>query len=167
MDASRSLGFLMGLRRVLTTVCASLTVLVSGGYFVMGPAHADIYQWTDADGVVHFTNRSHGASSPGAKLYMKGGAAPSSHVDSSTDSRGRGFVPFAPQDIPHGVIKERMLFAGAIRAQNCVGICIIAVAPVASLTVVASVNRYTNEAASDERSQRLRMMIPVPHGSPL
>ena len=39
------------------------------------PAHADIYQWTDKDGVVHFTNRPDGRG----KLYLKGnGTGPGS-----------------------------------------------------------------------------------------
>lgn len=49
-------------------------------------AVADIYQWTDADGVVHFSNRSN--ASPGAKLYMRGG---------SSNAVSRADV-FAPQD---------------------------------------------------------------------
>lgn len=32
-------------------------------------ARADIYQWTDADGVVHFTNKT--SNDPRAKLYLK------------------------------------------------------------------------------------------------
>jgi len=32
-------------------------------------ASADIYQWTDADGVVHFTNRP--TNNPSAKVYLK------------------------------------------------------------------------------------------------
>ncbi len=36
-------------------------------------AHADIYQWVDADGVVHFTNKT--SSDPRAKLYLKAATA--------------------------------------------------------------------------------------------
>jgi soluble lytic murein transglycosylase-like protein len=53
-------------------------------------AGADIFQWTDADGVVHFTNRPSG--NPAAKVYMKG-AQPSP----ATAARA-GVAPFAPQD---------------------------------------------------------------------
>jgi hypothetical protein len=55
-------------------------------------AGADIYQWTDADGVVHFTNRPTG--NPAAKVYIKGpppGAATTAVVRP-------GVTPYAPQD---------------------------------------------------------------------
>jgi soluble lytic murein transglycosylase-like protein len=55
-------------------------------------AAADIYQWTDADGVVHFTNRP--TANPTAKVYMKG-AAPSVAAGNAVRP---GVTPFAPQD---------------------------------------------------------------------
>ena len=55
-------------------------------------AFADIYQYVDADGVVHFTNSKAGA--PGAKLYMK-----STTPQAAAPGVPRpGVVPFAPQD---------------------------------------------------------------------
>jgi soluble lytic murein transglycosylase-like protein len=56
-------------------------------------ARADIYQWTDADGVVHFTNKPTG--NPSAKVYMK--ASPAEVARGSTAVRP-GVTPFAPQD---------------------------------------------------------------------
>lgn len=52
-----------------------------------GTAAADIYQYTDANGVVHFTTRP----DPKAKLYLKSTAPPSNAVRP-------GVTPFAPQD---------------------------------------------------------------------
>ncbi|MCL2723068.1 MAG: lytic transglycosylase domain-containing protein [Polyangiaceae bacterium] len=49
---------------------------------------ADIYQWTDAEGVVHFTNKRTGAR--GATLYMK---TPKASAGVRT-----GITPVAPQD---------------------------------------------------------------------
>ena len=49
-------------------------------------AAADIYQWTDAEGVVHFTNR--GTANPAAKVVIKSGAG----------AARPGVTPFAPQD---------------------------------------------------------------------
>lgn len=66
-------------------------------------AAADIYQWTDADGVVHFTNKPSG--NPTAKVYLKG--APGGTGGSSTGPSGAvtttpgvraGVTPWAPQD---------------------------------------------------------------------
>ena len=54
-------------------------------------ASADIFQWTDADGVVHFTNRPTG--NPAAKVYMKSAAA-----TVSGNAVRAGVTPFAPQD---------------------------------------------------------------------
>lgn len=53
-------------------------------------ASADIFQYTDAEGVIHFTNsNSAGGSRPGgAKLYLRADGA----------SRRSGVVPFMPQD---------------------------------------------------------------------
>lgn len=54
-------------------------------------AAADIYQFTDANGVVHFTTRP----DPKAKLYIKGASGGGS--GGSTAVRP-GVTPFAPQD---------------------------------------------------------------------
>jgi soluble lytic murein transglycosylase-like protein len=56
-------------------------------------AAADIYQWTDADGVVHFSNKP--TTTPGAKVYMK--SAPAQTPGSGATPRP-GVTPFAPQD---------------------------------------------------------------------
>ncbi len=56
-------------------------------------ASADIYQWTDADGVVHFTNRP--TANPTAKVYLKATAA--APVVAGNVVRP-GVTPFAPQD---------------------------------------------------------------------
>ena len=58
---------------------------------VAGEARADIYQWTDADGVVHFTNRP--TANPAAKIYLKG--TPPSTAGNAVRA---GVTPFAPQD---------------------------------------------------------------------
>ncbi len=49
---------------------------------------ADIYRWTDADGVVHFANRPNA----GAKVYLKGSAP------AGVSAARSGVAPFAPQD---------------------------------------------------------------------
>jgi soluble lytic murein transglycosylase-like protein len=54
-------------------------------------ASADIYQWTDAEGVVHFTNRP--TTSPTAKVYMKSAAA-----SAAGNAVRPGVTPFSPQD---------------------------------------------------------------------
>lgn len=70
---------------------ATLAVFVATSALLVlasSQAAADIYQWTDAEGVVHFTNRP--STNPGAKLYIK-----------STNPTGTprpGVMPFAPQD---------------------------------------------------------------------
>ena len=56
-------------------------------------ALADIYHWKDADGVDHFTNRP--TASPGAKVYLKGGPAP---TPAGANTVRPGVTPFAPQD---------------------------------------------------------------------
>lgn len=62
-------------------------------------AAADIYQWTDADGVVHFTNKPTG--NPTAKVYLKGSQSaavgPSGAVSTTPNVRP-GVTPWAPQD---------------------------------------------------------------------
>ncbi len=51
-----------------------LGVVVLATFSVVAPAgaRADIYQWVDADGVVHFTNKT--STDPRAKLYLKAAA---------------------------------------------------------------------------------------------
>ncbi|MEO6576405.1 MAG: DUF4124 domain-containing protein, partial [Polyangiaceae bacterium] len=49
-------------------------------------ASADIFQYTDSEGVIHFTNTN--ARPGGAKLYMR----------ADGPSRRAGVVPFMPQD---------------------------------------------------------------------
>jgi soluble lytic murein transglycosylase-like protein len=57
-------------------------------------ASADIYQWTDADGVVHFTNRP--TANPTAKVYLKATAAAA--APAAAYAVRPGVTPFAPQD---------------------------------------------------------------------
>ena len=66
--------------------------LVAGLLALPLTASADIYQWQDADGVVHFTNRPTG--NPAAKVYIK---APPPGAGGSTAVRP-GVTPYAPQD---------------------------------------------------------------------
>jgi len=61
--------------------------VLSVGWLLPATAAADIYQYTDANGVVHFTTRP----DPKAKLYLKSAAPPSNTVRP-------GVTPFAPQD---------------------------------------------------------------------
>lgn len=63
-----------------------LSLALSCALSFPGVAAADIYQWTDAEGVLHFTNRP--TNTPGAKLYMR----------SASSSRTVGAPIFAPQD---------------------------------------------------------------------
>lgn len=70
---------------------ALVAVLAAGAAVAPSSASADIYQWTDANGVVHFTNRP--TANPAAKVYMKGSAATSSGATPRP-----GVTPFAPQD---------------------------------------------------------------------
>ncbi len=63
-----------------------LSLALSCALSFPGVAAADIYQWTDAEGVLHFTNRP--TSTPGAKLYMR----------STSPSPAVGAPIFAPQD---------------------------------------------------------------------
>lgn len=67
-----------------------VTPLVLGAALVAAPrsASADIYQYVSPDGVVHFTNTR--PSTPGAKLYMRGGSGPASPRP--------GVTPVPPQD---------------------------------------------------------------------
>jgi soluble lytic murein transglycosylase-like protein len=66
-----------------------LAVLVALALLAPAAAHADIYQYTDKDGVIHFTSAPPGVS--GAKLVVRGGG------NSATGARP-GVVPFMPQD---------------------------------------------------------------------
>jgi soluble lytic murein transglycosylase-like protein len=60
--------FMQRVVRIATGVALSLGLL--GGLCVLpSDARADIYQWVDADGVVHFTNKT--SNEPRAKLYLK------------------------------------------------------------------------------------------------
>ena len=52
-----------------------------------------------------------------------------------------------------------MFFAGAIRAQDCVSIRKIAVAPVASFTVIAPINRYANETTLGEKLEQFEQIF--------
>lgn len=54
-------------------------------------AHADIYQFTDPSGVIHFTNRRPGTGTK-FRLYMKGGSGP------KRISVASGVMPVAPSD---------------------------------------------------------------------
>lgn len=63
------------------------TAFVLSCLVVPSVASADIYQFTDANGVVHFTTRP----DPKAKLYLK------STANNATSPRP-GVTPFAPQD---------------------------------------------------------------------
>lgn len=65
-------------------VAASLTLAI----LAPGDAAADIYSFTDADGVTHFTNRRPGDGR--YKLYLKGSDRPG--------RRGLGVTPVAPSD---------------------------------------------------------------------
>lgn len=74
--------------------CRAAIALVTLGLLPLAAsdARADIYQWTDADGVVHFTNKPTG--NPTAKVYMKAAAAP----PAAANAVRPGVTPFAPQD---------------------------------------------------------------------
>ncbi len=76
-----------GLARI--ALCAAIVIAPLSA---RNEARADIYQWTDADGVVHFTNRP--TANPAAKVYIKG-AAPSTSAGNTVRP---GVTPFAPQD---------------------------------------------------------------------
>ena len=76
-------GTLSGMLKVALRGAFLLSVAV----LLPATAAADIYQYTDANGVVHFTTRP----DPKAKLYLKSTAPPSNAVRP-------GVVPFAPQD---------------------------------------------------------------------
>jgi soluble lytic murein transglycosylase-like protein len=58
-----------------TRILVQAVLPAAAAVFMTGPlggtqtARADIYQWVDADGVVHFTNKT--ANEPKAKLYLK------------------------------------------------------------------------------------------------
>jgi len=78
------------------TTSRTRALLVAAACLAIGlvpsAAGADIYHWKDAEGVDHFTNRP--TASPGAKVYLKGGAAPSV----AGNLVRPGVTPFAPQD---------------------------------------------------------------------
>ena len=77
----------MPARNTLATKAALALVVVVGALVLAGPAAADIYHYTDADGVVHFTNT---APKDGKfKVYLKAAEAPRLRP---------GVVPFMPQD---------------------------------------------------------------------
>ena len=80
-------------RRGLLALLASVALCVVVP-LTASQAHADIYQWTDADGVVHFTNRP--TSNPTAKVYLKAAAAPVGAV--AGNAVRPGVTPYAPQD---------------------------------------------------------------------
>jgi len=73
-------------RRFLGAAASGLVVSLLGST----TAEADIYQWTDAEGVVHFTNRP--ASHPAAKVYIKSTERPAGNAVRA------GVTPFSPQD---------------------------------------------------------------------
>lgn len=70
-------------RAFLTPVAAAAVVLLAGS------ASADIYTYTDSDGVVHFTNNKSAGAGQGSKLYIK--TAPKPRGES-------GVTPFMPSD---------------------------------------------------------------------
>lgn len=72
-------------RRLARLACCAAVVVLPV------TAAADIYQWTDAEGVVHFTNRP--SANPTAKVYMKSTAA-----TAAGNAVRPGVTPFAPQD---------------------------------------------------------------------
>ena len=80
-------------RRGLLALLASVALCVVVP-LTASQAHADIYQRTDADGVVHFTNRP--TSNPTAKVYLKAAAAPVGAV--AGNAVRPGVTPYAPQD---------------------------------------------------------------------
>ena len=75
--------------------CSWKLAIVAGLLALPLTASADIYQWQDADGVVHFTNRPTG--NPAAKVYIKAAPPPSTAGGGSTAVRP-GVTPYAPQD---------------------------------------------------------------------
>ncbi len=75
--------------------CSWKLAIVAGLLALPLTASADIYQWQDADGVVHFTNRPTG--NPAAKVYIKAAPPPSAAGGGSTAVRP-GVTPYAPQD---------------------------------------------------------------------
>jgi soluble lytic murein transglycosylase-like protein len=86
MDAARSLdvaGMKMGTWFKSGLIGVALVLLPL-------TAAADIYQYTDADGVVHFTTVKPGAAN--AKVYMKTAPTPAPRAP------GAGGLPYAPQD---------------------------------------------------------------------
>lgn len=68
--------------RVIASWVVALTCAIAAS------ASADIYQYTDKDGVIHFTSTPPGA--PGAKLVVRGGG--------NSGAVKSGVTPFLPQD---------------------------------------------------------------------
>jgi soluble lytic murein transglycosylase-like protein len=73
---------------------AWIAAIAGAGVVAPHTATADIYQWTDADGIVHFTNKP--TANAAAKVYLKG-ATPGSSGAGGVAVRP-GVTPFAPQD---------------------------------------------------------------------
>jgi len=59
-------------------------------------ASADIYQYTDKDGVVHFTTAK--PALPNAKIYMKSSDRPPPPAPGTPPTPRPGVTPYAPQD---------------------------------------------------------------------
>ena len=79
------------------TCIASLRVVACVGALAMSSvASADIYQYTDAEGTVHFTNRKTGDAR--YKVVIKGGDRPSSSNGSSGSQVRAGVTPVPPSD---------------------------------------------------------------------
>jgi soluble lytic murein transglycosylase-like protein len=78
---------LMPARNTLASKAALAFVVLAGALVNAGTASADIYHYTDADGVVHFTNTA--PKDTKFKVYLKAAEAPRPRA---------GVVPFMPQD---------------------------------------------------------------------